>query len=144
MSGSSTSLTADPDIEAERILHFADGIPGFPRSRRFVLVDMAPDGEGAFQLLQSLDEPTVSIVVTVPWLFFPDYDFELSEIEQAELGITTVEETVVFSPVTLDAEQQRIYLNLLGPIVINATTRQGRQVVLVDSDLPVRAAIELG
>lgn len=148
MSGSSTSLTAEPDIEAERILHFADGIPGFPRSRRFVLVDMVEGadagGESAFQLLQSLDEPEVSIIVTVPWLFFPDYDFELSELEQTELGITAVEETVVFSPVTLDAEQQRIYLNLLGPIVINSSTRQGRQVVLVDTDLPVRAAVELG
>lgn len=151
MSGSSTSLTAEPDIEAERILHFDDGIPGFPRSRRFVLVGMSERAEGdgeagesAFQLLQSLDEPEVSIIVTVPWLFFPDYDFELSELEQTELGITAVEETVVFSPVTLDAEQQRIYLNLLGPIVINSSTRQGRQVVLVDTDLPVRAAVELG
>jgi flagellar assembly factor FliW len=150
MSGSSTSLTAEPEIEAERILHFADGIPGFPRSRRFVLVHMGQSedqgggSDSAFQLLQSLDEPDVSIIVTVPWLFFPDYDFELSELEQAELAITAVEETVVFAPVTLDAEQQRIYLNLLGPIVINSATRQGRQVVLVDTDLPVRAAVELG
>lgn len=151
MSGSPTSLTAEPEIDAERILHFADGIPGFPHCRRFVLVDMGQGeaeseaaGESAFQVLQSLDEPGVSIVVTVPWLFFPDYDFELSELEQVELGITAVEETVVFSPVTLDAEQQRIYLNLLGPIVINSSTRQGRQVVLVDTDLPVRAAVELG
>jgi flagellar assembly factor FliW len=142
MNAGAAGDTATTDTVEGDVLYFSDGVPGFPRSRQFTLVGMSPDSP--FQVLQSLDEPDVSLVVTVPWLFFPDYDFELSELEQVELGITTVEETVVFSPVTLDAEQQRIYLNLLGPIVINSTNRQGRQVVLVDTDLPVRAAVELG
>jgi flagellar assembly factor FliW len=142
MNAGAAGDTVTADTAERDILYFSDGVPGFPRSRQFTLVGMSPDSP--FQVLQSLDEPEVSLIVTVPWLFFPDYDFELSELEQVELGITTVEETVVFSPVTLDAEQQRIYLNLLGPIVINSTTRQGRQVVLVDTDLPVRAAVELG
>lgn len=141
MNAGATDTIADETAEQD-VLYFSDGIPGFPRSRNFSLVAMSEDSP--FQVLQSLDEQEVSFIVTVPWLFFPDYDFELSELEQAELGITTVEETVVFSPVTLDAEHQRIYLNLLGPIVINSTNRQGRQVVLVDTDLPVRAAVELG
>lgn len=141
MNAGATDTIADGTAEQD-VLYFSDGLPGFPRSRNFSLVSMSE--ESPFQVLQSLDEADVSFIVTVPWLFFPDYDFELSELEQSELGITTVEETVVFSPVTLDAEQQRIYLNLLGPIVINSTTRQGRQVVLVDTDLPVRAAVELG
>lgn len=142
MNETALSVAAPDEVTEDKVLHFRDGLPGFPRSNRFVLLDLAEDG--AFQILQSLDEADVSFVVTVPWLFFPDYDFELSELEQRELGITQPEETVVFSPVTLDAEHQTIYLNLLGPIVLNASNREGRQVVLVDSDLPVRAAVELG
>jgi len=134
------TLSSD-EVTEDRILHFDDGIPGYPDSRRFMVADMAEGS--AFQLLQSLDDPDVAIIVTIPWLFFPDYDFELSELEQQELEITSVEETVVFSAVTLDAEANRVYLNLLGPFIVNATTRKGRQVVLVDSDLPVRAPVEL-
>lgn len=142
MSGSASGVLADAEIAEDQILWFADGIPGFPQSRRFVLTEM---GEGsAFQILQSVDEPEVSLIVTVPWLFFPDYDFELSELEQRELGITSAEETVVFSVVTLDGENHQVFLNLLGPIIVNSTNRMGRQVVLVDSDLPVRAPVELG
>lgn len=141
MSGSAAGVI-EPRVEEDQILWFDDGIPGFPHSRRFVLVDMAEGS--AFQILQSLDERDVSLIVTVPWLFFPDYDFELSELEQRELGISSVEETVVFSVVTLDGENHRVLLNLLGPIVVNAANRKGRQVVLVDSELPVRAAVELG
>ena len=137
-----SGAVVEPEVAEDQILWFADGIPGFPHSRRFVLTEM---GEGsAFQILQSVDEPDVSLIVTVPWIFFPDYDFELSELEQRELGITSVEETVVFSVVTLDGENHQVFLNLLGPIVVNSTNRMGRQVVLVDSDLPVRAPVELG
>jgi flagellar assembly factor FliW len=142
MSGSATGAIAEPEVAEDQILWFDDGIPGFPHSRRFVLVEMGPDSP--FQILQSVDEPDVSLIVTVPWLFFPDYDFELSELEQRELGIASAEETVVFSAVTLDGEHHRVYLNLLGPIVVNSTNRKGRQVVLVDTDLPVRAPVELG
>lgn len=142
MNDTAMSVTAVEEATEDKVLHFRDGLPGFPRSNRFVLLDLAEDS--AFQILQSLDETDVSFLVAVPWLFFPDYDFELSELEQRELGINQADETVVFSPVTIDAEQQTIYLNLLGPIVVNASNREGRQVVLVDSDLPVRAAVELG
>lgn len=142
MSGSASGAVAEHEVAEDQILWFADGIPGFPDARRFVLVDMA---EGSpFQVLQSIDDPDVSLIVTVPWLFFPDYDFEVSELEQRDLGISSVEETVVFSVVTLDGANHRVYLNLLGPIIVNATNRKGRQVVLVDSDLPVRAPVELG
>ena len=72
------------DVSDDRVLHFEEGIPGFPGSKRFALVNVAEDS--AFQLLQSLDEPGVSMIVTVPWLFFPDYAPELSELERGSLG----------------------------------------------------------
>ena len=129
------------DVSDDRVLHFEEGIPGFPGSKRFALVNVAEDS--AFQLLQSLDEPGVSMIVTVPWLFFPDYAPELSELERTELELEGKEDAVIFSAVTLDAEQSAIYLNLLGPFVVNSRTRRGRQVVLSDSGYPVRASAQL-
>jgi flagellar assembly factor FliW len=135
-----TVLTSDA-ITEERVLTFEDGIPGFEASHRFVLVEVA---EGSvFQLLQSLDEPDVALVVTVPWLFFPDYAPELSELERRSLGIERPEDAIVFCAVTLDAEHETIHLNLLAPFVVHAGTRRGRQVILVDSGYPVRAPVRM-
>ncbi len=135
-----STLTAER-IEQEHVLTFEDGIPGFPGSRRFVLVEVAEDS--AFQLLQSLDEPEVALVVTVPWIFFPDYAPELSELERASLGIERREDAIVFCPVTLEADRETIYLNLLAPFVVNAATRRGRQIILLESGYPVRAPVKL-
>lgn len=123
------------------LLRFPEGIPGFGHLRSFQLVSLGDDT--VFQLLQSTDEPDTSMVVVVPWLFFPDYEIDLPEETQRELGIAAPEDAVVFSPVTLEAETRTVYVNLLGPFVVNPTTGEGRQVVLVDSDHPLRAPVSL-
>ncbi len=128
-----------PDT-ANGVLRFPAGIPGFPDERRFKLHELVEDS--GFQLLTSLDDDSVSMVVTVPWLFFPDYAPVLDDSDQQELGLERAEEAVVFCPVSIDAEARRLYVNLRGPFVVNARTNHGRQVVLGD-DLPLRAIIEL-
>ncbi len=120
-------------------LHFVEGIPGFPGCRSFHLTDLAPDG--AFQLLECVDDPDVSIVVTVPWTFFPEYAPEVDDEAQAALGLDSAEDAVVFCPVTL-GDDDTVFVNLLGPFVVNAQTRQGRQLVL-EGDQPLRAPIRL-
>ena len=126
---------------SEKILRFEDGIPGFPSLRQFALMDVEPGA--AFQFLQSLEDPEVSMVVTVPWLFFPDYAPELSDAERTELQLDRPEDAIIFCPVTLNSQERTIYLNLLGPFVVNSKTRSGRQLVLADSGYPVRAPVKL-
>lgn len=134
---------SQPETAAEQSLYFPDGIPGFPGPRRFLLRDLSEDGNGAFQLLESVDEPDVSMVVTVPWLFFPDYAPEIDEVDRTELGLTEPEDAVVFCAVTMDGEHDIVYVNLLGPFVVNGQTRTGRQVVLRDDSQPLRAPLPL-
>ena len=130
-----------PDLDRKKVLEFRDGILGFPASRRFVLTDLSEDG--SFQLLNSLDEEAVSMVVSVPWQFSPDYMPDIGDEEQRELGLAAPHEAIVFCPVTLDGETDTLYFNLLGPFVVNAQTRQGRQVVLTDERHPLRAPLAL-
>ena len=130
------------EILQEKLVHFLDGIPGFPELERFVVIELRDDG--AFQQLQSVDDPDISMIVTVPWLFFPDYAPILSDAEQAELELESADDAVVFVPVSFDAETRKASLNLLGPFVVNAKTRKGRQIVLTGSEYSVRAPIDLG
>ncbi|HEX7098627.1 MAG TPA: flagellar assembly protein FliW [Acidimicrobiia bacterium] len=133
------TVETPPEISA---LHFPDGIPGFPHLTEFTLVEVVEDG--AFQLLQSLEDEDVAMVVCVPWLFFPDYAPEISEEDQEALGLERPEDAIVFCPVTLEPESRAVHLNLLGPFVVHRESLVGRQVVLADSDYPVRATVDLG
>lgn len=126
----------------EQNLEFEDGIPGFPDARHFQLVELIDDG--AFQLLQSVDDPSLSLVVAVPWLFFPDYAPELTDVDHTGLGIEQAEDAVVFCAVTLDSDQRSAHMNLLGPFVVNVKTLKGRQIVLTDQDYPLRAELPVG
>lgn len=129
-------------LRPDQVIDFPDGIPGFPGNRRFSIVSLAPDTD--FQLLQSLDDEAVAMVVAVPWLFFPDYAPQLPESDTRDLDLASADDAVVFCSVTLDAANRRAFLNLMGPFVVNARTRQGRQVVLAEGDHPLRAPVDLG
>ena len=135
-----TTTTADAGVE-DKILHFPDGIPGFPQLERFVIVEFREDG--AFQQLQSVDEPDVAMIVCVPWLFFPDYAPMVGDIEQQALELESAEDAILFVPVSIDADTGEISLNLLGPFVVNARTRRGTQLVLSGTEYAVRTPIEL-
>lgn len=134
-----TQASGQTDID-EKIIEFDEGIPGFPELRRFVIVELHDDG--AFQELRSVDDPDVAMIVTVPWLFFPEYAPSLSDAEQADLALTSAEDAVLFVPVSIADDE--VTLNLLGPFVVNKKTRRGRQLVLADSDYSVKAPITLG
>lgn len=136
-----TDMRPDPGLE-ESILTFAEGIPGFAEHTRFLLVTEVEDS--AFQMLQSVDDPEVAIIVTVPWLFFPEYSPDIPDSEAASLGIQDPDDVILFCGVSIDAENDAVYINLLGPFVVNAATRQGRQLVLTEGDHPSRALVDLG
>jgi flagellar assembly factor FliW len=131
-----TAAPAEP-----RTLRFPEGIAGFPDARSFTLSDL--DAEGTFQLFDCVERPELSMVVCVPWLLFPDYAPEVDPVTSERLGLSRPEDAIVFCSVTVEAEEEALYCNLLGPFVVNATTLEGRQVVQADLSIPVRASVPL-
>ena len=132
-----TDATTPPEPP---VLQFPDGIAGFPAMRRFTLQQVVEDS--LFELLDSVDDDGVSMVVTRPWLLFPDYAPEIDDRDRGELELERPEDAIVFCPVSIDRDAGRLCVNLRGPLVVNARTHRGRQVVL-DEDLPLRAIIEV-
>ena len=133
----STDEVADPPV-----LRFADGIPGFGGARGFMLSDLTEDG--TFQLLTCVEDPELSIVVAIPWLFFPDYAPDLPETDRRSLQIEEPTDAVVFCAVTADEDADQLVVNLRAPFIANAATRAARQVILDDEALPLRAPVAAG
>jgi flagellar assembly factor FliW len=124
-------------------LHFADGLPGFPDVRRFVLISL---GDGPFSVLRNIDggpEPPSGpeFVVTHPGLFFPDYEPEIDDDTAERLGLKSADDALLLVIVTVADPVAASTANLLGPIVVNRHTRAAAQAVLGTSRYATREAL---
>lgn len=119
------------EIGKEAIIRFKTGLPGFEQLKRFVLLDL--EEEAPFKCLQSVDEEDAAFVVVNPFLFYPDYEFQLPSTVQEELEITREEDVEVWCIVTIHCSVEETTLNLLAPVILNKIGRWGKQIVLHDT-----------
>jgi flagellar assembly factor FliW len=77
----------------------------------------------------------LAFLLTIPFLFFPDYSFELDEESLQELDIQNQENVFYYSLVTIPNGSIRyMTANLVAPIVLNSENMQAKQVVLEKSN----------
>lgn len=136
-----TRAFGDIEIQEDQFIDFPQGLPGFEQLRTFTLI--AIDPELPFSYLQSVEEANVSFLVVDPFVFFPDYEFDLPESVQLELDIRRPEDIQVWSIATVQGNLQEATVNLLGPIVINLASGKGKQVILHNTEYQVRHKLPL-
>jgi flagellar assembly factor FliW len=127
-----TLFFGELEYEDNEVIVFHQGIPGFEEFKKYLKIQQ--DNEVPFFYLQSVEEGNLSFLVTDPFLFFPDYDFQLSKENQLELGINEEASIEVFTIVTVYGNYIKATTNLLAPIVINNITKVGKQIILHDSE----------
>jgi len=117
------------EVEDEKIVHFAHGLPAFEEETEFVIVPY--DSESPYLFMQSLKSPDLAFLITSPFLFFPDYEFELDDENQKELGIESQEDMQIYTLITIPNGQIKdMTTNLMAPVVLNQRNMQAKQVVL--------------
>jgi len=119
--------------EADAVLEFPDGLPGFEGLRRFVSVEMPEQRPLVF--LQSLDDPEVCFLTLPARSVEAGYRLEMSAADRELLGFQRRprigREALCLIIITVDA--QKISANLLAPLVINLANRRGVQAILAES-----------
>lgn len=118
------------EVREDRILRLKGGILGFNQNEKYALLDDQDDPNLPFRWLISVDDPETGFLVTDPGIFFKDYAFDLAETDKNELAVTSADDVIVLTLLTVPKDPKQITANLAGPIVINANTLQGKQVVL--------------
>jgi flagellar assembly factor FliW len=118
------------EIKESDILNFEQGLPGFKEEKQFVLIPM----EGTpFSILQSVVTTELAFVTADPFVFFKDYDFELSTSVQEQLQIKKSTDVFVQVILTVSEPFEKSTANLQAPIVINQKNKAGKQVLLTDA-----------
>lgn len=128
-----TSRFGELDIEEGRVVHFKDGIPAFEDEHEFIILPY--DEESPYYFMQSLKTPDLAFLMTVPFLFFPNYTFEIDDETIAELDIKSEDEVSYYSLVTIPNYSIRyMTTNLLAPIILNTANMRAKQLVLEKTD----------
>ncbi len=118
-----------------QVFVFPAGLVGCPTWRRFRFEQGAAGP--TVHRLRGLDSD-VSLFVVDPFTIDPDFSVELSDEEAAELDLSDPSEALVLVTLTVRESPRSITANLLGPLIVNAATGRGRQVVLNGSPYVVR------
>src|SRR3954453_21429712 len=93
------SLVTEPAVRSAS-LHFAAGIPGFPHLRAFTLTRWGSE-ESPFMTMTADQDPDVGFVVVSPFLYYPDYEFELEDSTAERLGVASSDDVQVLCIITL-------------------------------------------
>ena len=128
-------------IDDEKIIHFPNGIIGFPELTDFALIHDEEKGTDTIHWLQSLQEPAFAMPVMDPLIVCPDYNPEVDDELLNCIGEIVPEELLVMVTVTVTKDIKKMTVNLKGPMVINAARRKATQVIVEGDEYKVKFPI---
>ena len=117
--------------EADEIITFEKGIPGFQNLKKFFIKEIGEDSP--FSILQSIEDKEIGFILISPFLVYENYEINLSEEITNNLKISSSNEVLLYSIVTLSSNTKEITANLKAPIVINLNTKKAEQYI-IDKD----------
>jgi flagellar assembly factor FliW len=127
------------EVGEDVTLHFSDGIPGFPDTRRYIILDH--DKESPIKWLQAVEKGDLAFPIIDPYDLVADYRVTVPPTDLAALGVDHSNNLVTFVILTIpNGAPERTTANLRAPVVANPKTRLAKQVLVVE-DYPIRYPI---
>lgn len=134
-----TKIFGEIEIADDKIITFVNGIIGYPDLKRFTLIYNEEQGVNAgIRWMQSVDEPGFAIPVMDPLLVKGDYNPVVDDEIFINIGELTPDNTLVLVSVTVPKEITKMSVNLQGPYVINVDELKACQVIVENTDYPVK------
>ena len=131
-----TSRFGEIDVTEDQRLTLVGGLLGFQALTRYVVYQ--PEELGIFRWVQSEEVPELAFVVCDPRVILPSYHIEVPRDELACIQLEDTEQAEIMVILTHPQDPSRMTANLMGPIVLNTTTRLARQLVLSDTQYTTR------
>ncbi|GBE01028.1 flagellar assembly factor FliW [bacterium BMS3Bbin06] len=126
-----TSRFGELEVSEDRIVHFPEGLIGFPRLKRYMLLDYK---DTSIQWLQAVDDPDVAFIVATPFLISSGYQFDLPDSAKEVLSAEDPSGLVVLVILRVE-DEKRVIANFHGPLVLNSKNMTGIQLALEDKSI---------
>ncbi len=118
------------------IINFSQGIPGFEEFHNFIIIPSG-DIDFPFNTLHSTESETLAFIVTDPFLFVENYDFDLSLPDAQYLKIQNeddLKDVIALAIVTIPENVEETTINVMAPVLINNKEKIGKQILLNEYD----------
>ncbi len=118
------------------IIHFEEGILGFEDVKEYLLYH--EDDSDIIWNLQSADSDIPSFIVIDPYAVLSDYRPEFTKADLDYFDETDMTNLVLLVVAVIRPNLAESVVNLKSPIVIDVNTRKAKQIILENSDYPIR------
>lgn len=136
-----TKFFGEIELPEEKILTLDRGLIGLEQYKKYTILYDCEKEDANISWLQSLEEPALALPVIKPWIVKEDYNPIVEDELLGGLGELTEDNLVILLTVTVPEEIEEMSVNLKAPIVINADTRKGAQIVVENKDYEVKYKI---
>ncbi len=111
------------------VIHMERGLYGFETVTDYILIQN-PDRELPYMWLQALNDEHLIFIVTNPFYFVSDYDFELPDMAINKLQIEGVKDVQILSIVVIPEKVEDTTINLKSPVILNQRLNKAQQIIL--------------
>ena len=105
------------------------------------IITMEKEGKANVSWFQSVEEPGLAFPVINPLVVKEDYNPVVEDELLKGLGEITEENIVILLLLTVPQDATQMTANLKAPIIINADTRKGAQVVVENEEYEIKYKI---
>ncbi len=132
-----TTRFGQVEVDPGQVVTLPQGMVGFPLQTKYIFIQHRDDSP--LHWLQSLERPDLAFVVVNPLIFDQQYQLSLGSAESKLLQVEDPNQVQVWVVVTIPpGHPEKMTANLRAPVVINLATRLGAQVIMENSEMPLR------
>ncbi len=135
----STMRFGEIEIDDAKIISFHKGIPGLEDKKKFTLI--RHEQTKPINWLQAVDDAYICLPVVEPFGLVPDYVFDISDDDIADLCLKERSDLHVVSVVVIPEDITKMTVNLAAPILINIRENLGKQIIIDRKDYQIRHPI---
>jgi flagellar assembly factor FliW len=133
-----TKNFGEVEFEEKDKIFFQKGLLGFEDKKEFLLLNNYDTEDPVpFMWLQSVDDEELSFVVSIPFFLRTDYEVEITDDICNQLNIHDPNEVGIYSICKIENDVKDMTVNFQSPLIINAQTKNGMQIVMYDSNYQV-------
>lgn len=127
------------NLDEDKVLTFEDGLIGFEDCKRYtILYNNEEGGNNTISWLQSLDAPELALPVISPLTVLGDYNPIVEDEVLTPLGELTEENIIILLTLSVPSDITKMSANLKAPLIINADTKKGCQIIAENPEYVVK------
>ncbi len=123
-------------VAKDSVIEFPSGLIGFPRAKRYVMLDYKPP----FSWLHSIDDAGLAFVVIDGGALAAHFEIR-APYGDRDIDLKDDDEYAVLVVVTVRPDARMTTANLKAPLFVNIRNRKGVQVIFDNPNLSTRYAL---